>query len=240
MAAASAQAQLGLVSEKQELAAGKQADQQITQKYRVSTDPQLNGLVSHLGKRMVGVCERPNLNWTFRVLDSKELNAFSVPGYVYVTTATIAACKDDQDELACVIGHEIGHTCGKHAKKQMEKGAVGGLLVAVLGSKNSSIASLANVAANMVMLGYSRDDENDADRRGVRYTVRAGYDPHGLIRFFEMLQAKGDKGGGGVEAYFRTHPPTGDRIKRVQQQIQKEQDAADRPPDDTRRPPRDR
>jgi predicted Zn-dependent protease len=217
-----AQAQFHLVSEKQELEAGRQADQQITQQYKVSRDGNYNNLVQHLGQRLARVSDRPNLNWTFRVLDSQELNAFSVPSYVYVTTATINACGRDQDELAGVLAHEIGHTCGKHAAKQMEKGAIGGLLVSILGSKNRSVASLASVAQNLIMLGYSRDDENDADRRAVKYTLNAGYDPEGLVRFFTYLQNHGDKSTGGIAKYFQTHPPTPDRISRVEKEIDKQ------------------
>ena len=212
----------GLVSTKQELDAGRQADAEIVKKYKISRDSYYNGIVSHLGKRLVKVSERSNIDWTFRVIDSKDLNAFSVPGYVYVNTATIDSAGEDQDELAGVIAHEIGHTTGRHAAKQMEKSAIGGLLVGLLGGRNSSVQGLASVAANLVMLGYSRDDENDADKRAVRYLVRAGYDPNGLVRFFEMLQAKGDKSSAGIASYLRTHPPTPDRIKRVKQNIEKE------------------
>jgi len=219
--ATSAQAQFGLVSESQELQAGREADAQIRQKYRVSSDPSYNRLVQTLGRRLASVSERPNIPWTFRVLDSNELNAFSVPGYVYMTTTTLEATRGDQDMTAGVIAHEIGHTTGKHSVKQMEKGALGGLLVGLLGGKNKTISGLAGVATNLVMLGYSRGDENDADKRGVRYLVQAGYDPNGLVRFFEMLQSKGDKGGSGIASYFRTHPPTADRIKRVREEIAK-------------------
>ena len=220
-AMAPAQAQFGLVSERQELEAGKQADAQIRQKYRVSSDPAMNRLVQTLGRNLAAVSERPNIPWTFRVLDSNELNAFSVPGYVYMTTETIRQSRGDRDMIAGVFAHEIGHTTGKHSVKQMEKGALGSLLVGVLGGRNRTISGLASVAANLVMLGYSRDDENDADKRAVRYMVRAGYNPNGLVRFFEMLQSKGDRGGGGVASYFRTHPPTGDRVKRVREEIAK-------------------
>src|SRR2546421_2459132 len=116
-----AQAQFGLVSESQELQAGREADAQIRQKYRVSSDPSYNGLIQTLGRRLTSVSERPNIPWTFRVLDSNELNAFSVPGYVYMTTTTLDATRGDQDMTAGVLAHEIGHTCGKHAAKQMEK-----------------------------------------------------------------------------------------------------------------------
>jgi predicted Zn-dependent protease len=214
-----AAAQFSLVSEKQELQAGQQADQELMRKYRSSGDRYWNSVVKNVGTRLVRACERPNIPWTFRVLDSNELNAFSVPGYVYITTATLETIRNDQDAIAGVLAHEIGHTCGRHAKNQMEKGAIGGLLISVLGGKNKTVSGLAGVAANLIMLGYSRNDENDADKRAVRYTMASGYDPNGLVRFFQILESKGDSGGGGVASYFRTHPPTGDRISRVRNEI---------------------
>ncbi len=223
MAAPTAQAQFGLVSESQELQAGREADAQIRQKYRVSSDPAMNRLVSTLGSRLASVSERPNIPWTFRVLDSTELNAFSVPGYVYMTTETIRSAGGDRDMIAGVFAHEIGHTTGKHAVKQMEKGTLGNLLLGtLLGKSGSTVRALGGLAANLVMLGYSRGDENDADKRAVRYMLKAGYDPHGLARFFELLQTKGDRGGGGLASYLRTHPPTGDRVKRVREEIAKQ------------------
>lgn len=223
-----AQAQFS-ISEKEELQAGRDADAKITQQYKVSRDRNMNGLVTHLGKRLASVSERPNIPWTFRVLDSKELNAFSVPGYVYVTNATIDACGHDQDTLACVIGHEIGHTTGKHAVKQSKESTIGGLLLTVLAGRSSrTVQTLAGLGANLVMLGHSRGDEYDADKRGVRYAYEAGYDPNGLIRFFQILEEKGGSGGRGVAEYFQTHPNTGDRIKRAKDEIRKLEESGKR------------
>ena len=109
-----------------------------------------------------------------------------------------AIARDDAAEIIAGVAGDVDHTAG----------CAGGQIVS-------------GVAANFVMLGYSRGDENDADKRAVRYMMKAGYDPNGLARFFELLQAKGDKGGGGVASYFRTHPPTADRIKRVREEIAK-------------------
>jgi beta-barrel assembly-enhancing protease len=220
----------GLISQKQELDAGRQADRQICSKYRVSDEHAYNGLASHLGKRLLKVCERPDIGWTFRVLDSKEVNAFSVPGYVYVCTGLLRLAGKDQDAVAGVIAHEIGHTTGRHAVKQQEKAMIGGLIGGLIAGRNRTTAQLANLAGSLVLLGHSRGDEYDADRRAVRYTIRAGYDPVGIVRFFEKLKAQEGKQGGGIETYFRTHPPTPDRIKRVRDEIAKERAG------DTRRP----
>jgi predicted Zn-dependent protease len=218
----SAIAQLGLVSEKQELDAGRKADEDIRAKSKISTDKNLNGLVSHLGARLTKVSERPNLDWKFRVIVDKQLNAFSVPGFVYVNTGLIEATKGNQDMLAGVIAHEVGHTTGKHAVKQMEKSAVGGLLAGLIGGKNNTAGALAGVAGNLILLGYSRDDENDADRRAVRYMLKAGYDPNDLVSFFELLAEKEKGGGSGIEKYLRTHPASAERVDRVRKEITKQ------------------
>src|SRR3989442_796049 len=96
-----ARAQFG-IGERDELNMGRQADAQIQQKYRISRSHYMNNLVSHLGRRLADVCDRPNLPWTFRVIDSRDINAFSVPGYVYINSGLIEAIGDDQDALACV------------------------------------------------------------------------------------------------------------------------------------------
>jgi len=207
----------GLISEKQELSMGKQAAGQIEARYKVSKDRQMNDLVQSMGVKLASVSSRPKVAWTFKVLDTKEVNALSVPGYVYVNSGLIDFVSGDKDQLASVVAHEIGHTTGRHAVKQAEKSMIGGTLISLLFRKGGG--NVANIFANLALLGYSRKDEYHADKLGADYSHKAGYDPNGMVRFFEHLQAKEGGGSKGLGTYFKTHPPTSERIKRVKAQI---------------------
>lgn len=212
------QAQAGLVSESQEMQMGRDAAKQIEAKYKVSTDRKAIAVVQEMGRKMAAVSPRPKLPWQFKVLENKEVNAFSVPGYVYVNRGLLDFAGSDRAQLAGVIGHEIAHTTRKHAVRQYEKQVGLSIGIEVLLKKRDA-RNIGGFAANLAMLGYSRSDEFDADRNGVRYVYAAGYDPNGMVRFFERLQQKEGKDSGGLTVYFRTHPKTSDRISRVRKEI---------------------
>lgn len=208
---------LQLVSEQQELEAGRQAAQQVEQKYQVVRGREADQ-VEQIGRRMAAVSGRSKLPWQFRVIRESSVNAFSVPGYVYVHTGLLQAVGNDTDALAGVIAHEVGHVAAHHSKKQMEKSAVAGLLGALITRGNSRNMGWFNIAGNVVLLKYSRDDEFEADRLAVGYLQRTGYDPRGMIRFFEKLQKQEGKSSR-VTGWFQTHPASGDRIARIRRQI---------------------
>jgi predicted Zn-dependent protease len=207
-----------LISERQELEAGREAAQEVERKYRVATGTREARLVEQMGRRLAAASGRPNLPWKFRVIEERTVNAFSVPGYVYVHTGLINAIGDDTDALAGVIAHEVAHTDARHSKEQMEKGAVAGLLGSLLTRGDNRKAGWFNLAGNVVLLKFSRDDEYEADRLAVRYMRRAGYDPNGMIRFFQKLQ-KQEGRGSNLTTWFRTHPNSGDRIARLRREI---------------------
>lgn len=215
---AATQVHAGLVSEKSELQMGKDAAKQIEAKYKVSTDTQLTTQIRTIGRKIAAKSSRPNIQWQFKVLESKDVNAFSVPGYVYVNKGLIDFANGDEAELAGVIGHEIGHTSAKHAAKAVEKQFTYALAIQLL-LKKGNARNLGNAAANLALLGYSRKDEFQADKLGVDYMNAAGYDSNGMLRFFRKLQQREGSTSGGLTVYFKTHPPTADRIKRVGQEM---------------------
>src|SRR5687768_7895465 len=113
--------QLAFVSEEQEIAMGREADQQVSQQLGLYDDPELQAYVSQLGKRLAADSERPNLPWTFRVVDDPIVNAFALPGgYIYVTRGLMSHLTSEA-ELVSVLGHEIGHVTGRHSVEQMSK-----------------------------------------------------------------------------------------------------------------------
>ena len=205
-----------LISQSSELSMGRDAARQIEAKYPVSHDTALNNLVRRMGTKIASVSSRPGITWTFKVLNTPEVNALSVPGYVYVNKGLISFVGSDRDQLATIVAHEVAHTTARHAAEQAEKSLIGGAIVSLLFKKQTQMV---NLFANLAMLGYSRKDEYEADKLGVRYAHKAGYDPNGMLRFLQRLQAKQGLGSSGLGTYFKTHPPTADRIGLVRKEI---------------------
>jgi beta-barrel assembly-enhancing protease len=215
---AATQAYAGLISEKDELQMGKDAAKQIEAKYRVSTDTQLTAQIQRIGRKIAAKSSRPNIQWQFKILESKDVNALSVPGYVYVYKGLIDFANGDEAELAGVIGHEIAHTAARHVVKAVEKQFTYGLAIQLLMRKGNA-RNLGNAAASLALLGYSRKDEFQADKLGVDFMNAAGYDSNGMLRFFRKLQQLEGNNAGGLTVYFKTHPPTDQRIKRVGEEM---------------------
>ncbi len=177
-----------------------------------------------LGDSIARLTSRRDLDWQFFVVDSKEVNAFAVPGgFVYVNRGLIERA-DQMDELAGVLGHEIGHVVRRHTVKQMEKaqGAnIGVTLACVLtGVCNNQAAGAAiNVLGGAVFARFSRQDEAQADEEGFNNVVRAGVSPVGMVTMFQKLLEERKSHPGAVESMFLTHPLEEDRIQAVQARI---------------------
>jgi len=215
------------VSTQQEVEMGAQYSQQINQQLPIITDPLVNQYINTLGNELARVADDRNLEWHFYVVNSSEVNAFAVPGgYVYINRGLIERAAR-MDQVAGVLGHEIGHVTHRHSVKQMgqQNGAQIGLTVACVLQPsvcNSQLGSAAiNVGAQAVFAKFSRNDEAEADQAGIEYTVKAGIDPRGIPEMFQILLDERQTRPGAVEAWFQTHPLEENRIHDTEATISK-------------------
>lgn len=203
---------------------GQDYSQQINAKLPIVSNPEINRYINVLGDEIASKTSRADLDWRFYIVDSKEVNAFAVPGgYVYVNRGLIERTAR-MDELAGVLGHEIGHVVRRHSLKQMEKeqGAnVGVTLACVLTNIcNSQIAQAGiNIAGSAVFARYSRQDELEADQEAVANTVGAGINPQGIVTMFQKLIDERKSRPSAVAGWFATHPLEESRITAAQASI---------------------
>ena len=212
------------VSQQQEIQMGQDYSQQINAQLPIISDPEINRYVNVLGDQIASRTSRADLPWRFYVVDSREVNAFAVPGgYVYVNRGLIERTSK-MDELAGVLGHEIGHVVRRHSIQQMEKaqGAnVGVTLACILTSIcNSQVAQAGiNIAGGAIFARFSRQDELEADQEAVANTVRAGINPEGIVTMFQKLIDERKTRPSAVEGWFATHPMEEDRIQAAEATI---------------------
>jgi len=188
-------------------------------------DPAVREYVEHVGRRLVTVLGPQQFEYRFYVVQSPELNAFAVPGgYVFVFAGLLARARND-DELAGVLGHEMGHVSAHHFVRQQSEGQVwnyAALLGILLSAVHPVLAAGAVAAAQTAQLKYSREFEQEADYLGLHYTSQAGYDPHALGSFFKTLLAEQRVNPAGVPPYMLTHPLTEERVAHVETTIDAE------------------
>lgn len=205
---------------------GREADQQVAQSLGLYPDDQLQAYVSRIGKQIAADSERPNLPWTFRVVDDPTVNAFALPGgFVYVTRGLMTHLTSEA-ELVGVLGHEIGHVTARHSVEQMSKqqlaqiGLVAGML---LKPELANFGDLAQTGLGLLFLKYSRDDETQADELGLRYLTREHYDPREMVKVFQVLDrvSQQEASSGRVPDWLATHPSPQNRIQRISNDITK-------------------
>jgi predicted Zn-dependent protease len=219
---ATGERQFSLMSEAQEIQIGREVDEQIRAELGVYDNPALQRYVDGIGQRLARASERPQLPWQFAVVDEAAVNAFALPGGFIYLTRGILAFLHDEDQLAGVLGHEIGHVTARHSAQQYTKQTTAGVGLALLGifvPEARPFQGLAETAAGLLLLKYGRDDERQADRLGVQYTASTGYDPAGVAGMLRTLarldEAAGDRRG--IPNWLSTHPAPADRVEEVQQ-----------------------
>jgi predicted Zn-dependent protease len=207
--------ELMLVSESQELAMGKQYDQQLVAEMGLYDDAALAGYVQQLGLQLAALSERPQLPWAFRLVDDPVVNAFAVPGgYIYITRG-ILAHMGSEAQLVSVLGHEIGHVTARHTARQITQQQLVGLGLAIGSIYSPTVAGIASVGAQILFLKFSRDDESQADELGFRYMRAARYDPREAADMFAQLARVSGSSGSRLPEWQSTHPDPENRREKA-------------------------
>jgi len=206
--------QLSNMSDQQEVKLGRKINQQLVEnEITLSDNSQLNAYVDRIGQRLVPYSDRPNLPYTFQVVEDDSINAFAtMGGFVYINTGLMARA-DNESELASVVAHEIGHIASRHAVEQMRQRAIAQGLLSAAGLDESNAVQIGVELA--VSRPNSRQDELEADERGLRMLRQAGYAPIGMVTFMEKLQRQG----GAPPSFLSTHPATSERIQALKAQM---------------------
>src|SRR3990172_7425806 len=169
-----------LLTESDEAALGAETDKEVVAQYGLYEDAQLQAYIEEIGLPMTKVTHRPNLNYSFKIVDTPVINAFAVPGgYVYFTRG-ILGYFNNEAELAGVLGHELGHVSARHTAQQYSRAQLAQLGVGVgmiFSEKFREYAGLAQFGVGLLFLRFSRDHERQSDDLGVEYSMKAGYDP---------------------------------------------------------------
>lgn len=214
-----------LVSVRDEIAIGQQAQEEVRKQTPQIGDAQVREYVSALGRRLAAHASGAEYPYSFSTADYGELNAFALPGGPIWINRGILAQAGNEAQVAGVLAHEVAHIAERHAAQQLTKGTVAngllGLLGAVLGNDGAGAAAAriaAGVTANGFMLKFSRDDEREADREGVRIMERAGYDARGMLEFMQLLAQQSGRSGGAAE-FLSTHPAPASRVRELEQLV---------------------
>ena len=216
--------QLMFMSPEEEAAIGREADPDIVAQMGLVPDSALTRYVRGIGLELAAASELPDLPWTVRVLDDPVINAFALPGgFVYVTRGLLANMTSEA-QLAGVLGHEVGHVTARHGAGRMTTQSILGIglvLGAVLSETVAENFDAFSAGAGILALGYGRDDELQADRLGLRYMDRLGYEPRELAGVMEMLgrSSQLQPGGRATPEWLSTHPDPENRVAEIYEEI---------------------
>ncbi|HJO03223.1 MAG TPA: M48 family metallopeptidase, partial [Acidobacteriota bacterium] len=210
--------ELMLLSQDQEIQLGRDNDELVVAEYGLYDDPELGEWIAQVGQTMAAASERPELPWTFRVVDDTIVNAFALPGgYIYMTRG-ILAYMNSEAEAVGVLGHEIGHVTARHGAQRHTSASLAQIGLgagSVLSSEVRALGGILQTGVGLLFLKFGRDDELQSDQLGVRDAVGAGYDPRRLAAFFRTISAMSDAGGGRLPTWLSTHPAPDNRVERV-------------------------
>ncbi|MCC3427820.1 MAG: M48 family metalloprotease [Microcoleus sp. PH2017_01_SCD_O_A] len=205
--------QLSNMSDRQEVTVGRQINQQLTSReFKIDRDRATTAYINRIGQRLAQESDRPDIPYTFQVIDDNNINAFAtMGGFVYVNKGLMAAA-DNEAELASVIAHEIGHISARHSIKQMRQMAIASGVASATGLDGSKAVQIGVELA--LRRPHSRQAEYEADQLGLQTMGRSGYAQSGMVDFMKKLLNKPSP-----PSILSTHPATSDRIAAISQAI---------------------
>lgn len=210
--------QLNLIGQGTEVELGQQLAAETTATMPLLEDEELTAYVSEITLKLAALSERPTLPWQIQVLDDPTVNAFALPGgYLYITRG-LMAWLGSEDELAAVIGHEIGHVTARHSANTLSRTILAAPLLGLVGALDPQmehIGALTGLGTGLARLSHSREDERQADDLGLRYLQRAGYDPSAMLDVFTVLETVEKGEGDRLPTWLLTHPTPTDRRSRL-------------------------
>jgi predicted Zn-dependent protease len=212
-----------LIPTESEVEIGREVAADVEKTEKVLNNTAVQDYVNKVGQKLVKVCDRKDIKYSFKVLDSNEINAFACPGgFIYIYKGLLKEF-DNEAQLSGVLGHEIGHVVARHSIKRLQ--AVYGYSIAMevtLGPKMGATArQLVDAAAGLILQGYGRENEYEADNNGILYAKKAGYNPKAMIQVFEKFKKMEGHPPNAFEQLLASHPPAKDRIANGNKQISK-------------------
>jgi predicted Zn-dependent protease len=220
----SGQIRNNVMNNEQENALGREYASEIDSQAKFVMDGKTNRRVLDIAAPIFAQAQKeaPDVSFRIRVIDSPEVNAFSIPGgYVYIYRGLLDKIGPDDDALACIIGHESAHVVRRHVVKSISDSENKGFLVDLISllSRSNAVSQVGGTLFQLDQLHYSREAEYEADRWGERFAYNAGYDPTGMVRTFRVFESMEGGSSGDTPSYALDHPINSNRILRVEEQL---------------------
>jgi beta-barrel assembly-enhancing protease len=214
-----------LISVNEEVRWGRDAHAAMRKQAPLVADPAVGQYVANLGRRLASSAEGPKYPYSFTVADYAEVNALALPGgHVWINRGALQAARNES-QLAGVLAHEVAHVALRHTARQVSNVAVAraglGFLSALLGNVGGAITSnaAATTMASGVFLGFSREDEREADHVGTDLLRKAGWDPRGLAEFLDIVRVRAQRTPSTVDEFFSTHPALESRLAELRRRV---------------------